>query len=200
MSVNPDGSVSVDMRKGPTKKTELYVFSNMNDNSVTLYDRFGPERCYYTEPFGEITWDIQEDSTANILGYECVKAVSQYHGRTWTAWFTPEVPLAYGPWKLRGLPGLILKADGDGLFTFTATGIEKTERGFAPMYKSRNYEKTDRIQILKDLDRMRNNAAGAARVQSGGAVVSVGYMKKDGTTVAPPKYEAQKHAIEPDYK
>lgn len=200
MTVAPDGSITVDMRKGPTKQTSLYVFSRPVDNSVVLYDRFGSDHCYYNEPYDEMTWEIQEDSISNVLGYDCIKAVSQYHGRKWTAWFAPEVPLPFGPWKLRGLPGLILKADGDGLFSFIATGIEKTDREITPIYSKSDYDKTDRIQILRDYDRMKNNMPGAATAQSGGAVRFGGVVRKDGTTVEPPKYDPQKHAIEPDYK
>lgn len=56
------------------------------------------------------------DSTADVLGYECVMAESDYHGRRWRAWFSPDLPLPFGPWKLHGLPGLILKAEADAAF------------------------------------------------------------------------------------
>lgn len=44
-----------------------------------------------------------------IGGYICTKAIARFRGRNYIAWFTPQIPLPYGPWKLIGLPGLILK-------------------------------------------------------------------------------------------
>lgn len=39
------------------------------------------------------------------------------------------MPFPYGPWKLGGLPGLILKAsDADGLFVWTAIGLEQPDQ------------------------------------------------------------------------
>lgn len=123
MTVDSNGNITVDLSKGPIKQTSLYVLSNPSDNQLTVYDKFGDELEYYSEPFDELTWEIEGDSSENVLGYECVLAHSDYHGRHWRAWFTQDIPIQSGPWKLRGLPGLILKADADGIFIFTATGI-----------------------------------------------------------------------------
>ena len=72
-------------------------------------DNAGLEKYFYEEPLHEWDWEIS-DSTKTILGYECIEATTMFNGRKWTAWFTPEIPLDAGPWKLEGLPGLIMEA------------------------------------------------------------------------------------------
>ncbi|SDG79213.1 GLPGLI family protein [Psychroflexus sediminis] len=56
-----------------------------------------------------IPWDIQKE-TKMIGIYKVQKATAHFRGRDYTAWFTSQIPLPYGPWKLVGLPGLILEA------------------------------------------------------------------------------------------
>ena len=122
--MHPDGYEYWDLTKGPVKKIYTYVFNDITSSLQTVYDEWAEESHYYTEPLEEQTWDIVADSTATILGYECLMAKTDYHGREWTAWFAPDIPLSFGPWKFRGLPGLILKTEADGGFSFIAKGLE----------------------------------------------------------------------------
>ena len=60
-----------------------------------------------------------------IAGYACKEAQAIYLGRKWTVYFAPEIPLNKGPWKLWGLPGLIIYAiDSEQLFQFELQGFE----------------------------------------------------------------------------
>lgn len=43
-----------------------------------------------------------------IIGYECKKALLNYRGRDYEAWYAPEIPVPNGPYKFHGLPGMIL--------------------------------------------------------------------------------------------
>ena len=43
--------------------------------------------------------------------YVCTKATTEFRGRKYSAWFTADIPVNTGPWKLCGLPGLILEAN-----------------------------------------------------------------------------------------
>lgn len=81
----------------------------------------------YEEYMPDIEWQVDLADRQEIIGYECSSAKALFRGRLWEVWFTTEVPVNSGPWKLSGLPGLILKAsDSDGYFEFTAIGIENT--------------------------------------------------------------------------
>lgn len=68
-------------------------------------------------------WRIYED-TMTVCGYLCHKAVTHFRGRTWTVWYADELPIEGGPWKLHGLPGLILKAtDTHAIHDFEAIEV-----------------------------------------------------------------------------
>lgn len=198
MTVGPDGSLTLDMRKGPTKPTNSYVFTDLTKDCLTHYNRFGEDYGYYTEPLAEMQWTIAEDSTATVLGYECVMAESDYHGRHWKAWFTPEIPMPFGPWKLHGLPGLILKAEANGGFSFNATGLESTDRIMSPMYMQADYSKVDRKEALKNAEYFVNNQESILNAQ--GQNVKIYSTDDEGNRIETPKYDGLKHNIEPDYK
>lgn len=63
------------------------------------------------EPF-EIQWKITKERK-KIANYHCWVAKSEFRGRSYTAWFTTDVPLIFGPWKFQGLPGLIVQIIDD---------------------------------------------------------------------------------------
>ncbi|MFD2551925.1 GLPGLI family protein [Bizionia sediminis] len=64
---------------------------------------------YVAEKTPRINWKL-ETETKKIGKFTVNKATGEFRGRIYTAWYTLEVPLPFGPWKLQGLPGLILEA------------------------------------------------------------------------------------------
>ena len=196
---SPEGYEYWDLTKGPVKNIYTYVFNNNSDNTLTIYDQWGDELRFYTEPSDEMQWTLLPDSTNVILGYDCNLAESDYHGRHWKAWFAPEIPLCFGPWKLHGLPGLILKAEADGGFLFNATGLRHSDRIMSPMYSAEEYKKTDRRKAQADNEYFINNQEAILKAQNGG-MAKITYSDDDGNEIAAPVYEAAKHSLEPDYK
>ena len=56
---------------------------------------------------------------------QCQKALGEFRGRKYIAWFTSDIPLSDGPWKFCGLPGLILAVqDTEAYFVFTCIGVD----------------------------------------------------------------------------
>lgn len=100
-------------------------------------------------------WIITED-TLSVLGYNCQKATAFFRGRKYNAWFTMDIPIDDGPWKLYGLPGLILKAnDDEGIFNFEAIGLQKLQND-TPIYFPTD-QKTVACNSFQDLNAFRKN-------------------------------------------
>ena len=159
----------------PRRDGSMYVVKSTDANVMKVCDTAGMEQYVVEEPIENIDWTIVEDSVKKVLGYDCIMATADYHGRKWTAWFTPEIPLQAGPWKLAGLPGLILEADADnGVYSFVATGIQNTTRQISQVYLADRYEKVSRKDLLKAQRSFLDNPLGQINAKYGdkGVVVS----------------------------
>ena len=104
------------------------------DDCLTVLQNFPESGCqkiregllpnfYIYEERPSLDWKIDSGEEI-ILGYKCEKACANYGGRIWMVSFTDEIPSESGPWKLNGLPGLILKAETtDGVHRYVAQAI-----------------------------------------------------------------------------
>ncbi|MCM1076053.1 MAG: GLPGLI family protein [Bacteroides sp.] len=145
-----------------------YIYKNIPEGKVTERCYFDMERWEYTEDWEKPEWEIG-DSTKTILGYECVEATADYRGRRWTAWFAPEIPIQEGPWKLCGLPGLILMAeDKNGDYVFEADGLVQnpdSEVGIFTYDDKRGYSTVTRDKFFNNWWKYKNSNF-AAKIQA----------------------------------
>lgn len=196
MTTGADGSItSIDMSKGnaPMKRVDTYILKDFGKKEIAVYDSWAHEPGRYTEPFAEMEWEIEGDSTRTVLGYECVMARTNYHGREWRAWFTPEIPVQDGPWKFHGLPGLILAAESDNDMTMTATGIETSDTAIQPIYPSESYAGVERKKALKDQEYYANNREAIIKARFGNSV----RFENEGKEKKP--YSRERYSLETDY-
>lgn len=80
--------------------------SNENVNYLLAGDYFSIKT---TDP---LIWVLTEE-TKKSAEYTLQKATTRFGGRNWTAWFSKEVAVSEGPYKFRGLPGLIFELYDD---------------------------------------------------------------------------------------
>jgi GLPGLI family protein len=76
----------------------LFQFSDFNQRS-----------SWYADTLFPMEWE-ELDENKMIEGIPCRKAAADFRGRKYTAWYAPSITNSDGPWKLGGLPGLILEA------------------------------------------------------------------------------------------
>jgi GLPGLI family protein len=96
------------------------------------------------EDLPKIEWKIIDEYKA-FDNLKCQKAVGYFRGRTYTVWFSNDIPLPFGPWKLNGSPGLIIEAKDDkNQFYFSAYKID-----FKTDAKIENYPEIDKTITLK---------------------------------------------------
>lgn len=139
----------------PGTRTKEYLYkSNPRPGITSTYAIQGENDyafIYFEEETPRQTWKIQ-DSTKQVLNYTCQLAVTQFRGRTWYAWFTTDIPIDNGPWKLGGLPGLIVEAyDSQEHYHYTLTDIRTKNLQPITFYNYWQWEseKTTRLDYLK---------------------------------------------------
>lgn len=78
--------------------------SGINRNYVLM-------NAYYVyETEDKINWKLS-DETKTSGNYQLQKATADFGGRSWIAWFAKDLNLSEGPYKFRGLPGMIFEVE-----------------------------------------------------------------------------------------
>ena len=88
------------------------VWTGYPEGQTTVREFIFPHDYEGYEPTPEIVWTLTDD-TLTIGGYLCQTATCKFRGVVWTVCYTEEIPSSAGPWRLRGLPGLIVKAENE---------------------------------------------------------------------------------------
>lgn len=116
---------SININKSSSKPvTSADYFYFVNENKFYTKERL-ITNYLIEEDVPKINWKINKD-TLSFSGVKCQKATANFKGRKWIAWFAPDLPFQSGPWKLNGLPGLIVEAhDEKNEVKFQFAGIEK---------------------------------------------------------------------------
>ncbi|WP_103865438.1 GLPGLI family protein [Aquimarina sp. I32.4] len=120
-----EGGGTISEHKIMKSSTPMAYYYTNNSASELIFRETIVDKLYEVEDSIEsISWKLHSKHK-KIGMYSCQKATAKYRGREYTVWFTSEIPISHGPWKLRGLPGLILEVTEEtGKFEFRAIKID----------------------------------------------------------------------------
>ncbi|WP_289679814.1 GLPGLI family protein [Muribaculum intestinale] len=145
MNITPEQVAQAAMDGKLSNGEFMTIFKNYPQGKITHTEKICMDWFRYEEDMPEFEWELT-DSVANVLGYECHSATCNFRGREWTAFYTEDIPMMEGPWKLHGLPGLIMKAsDKDGYYNFECIGIKSKADRPITIYKV-PYNTTSRVK------------------------------------------------------
>ena len=131
-----------------------FLLENVNANKLSYYGKVSIDKFMYHEEVPHIDWALS-DSTKEICGYLCHQATATFRGRNWIAWYC-DIPKSVGPWKLNGLPGLILAAETeDNEHTFSAISVRKSSSPIT--VNDKEYFKTTREHFNQALADYKSN-------------------------------------------
>ena len=155
----------------PHKRMKAYIYKNYPEGRITVTDGLILQDYRYVDSLHTQTWTMG-DSTREVLGYTCQQATADFRGRRWTTWFATDIPVSDGPWKLGGLPGLILEAYDEGQqHVFTAVGLERVKdepiifnRSFGDNQK---FEQTNRLEFLRSKKKSLMDLNGYIQMETG---------------------------------
>ncbi|WP_326980934.1 GLPGLI family protein [Chryseobacterium sp. MYb264] len=103
--------------------------------NIEFTDRILQDNFIYKEEI-KFNWEIKPEKK-RIGEYNTQKAICNYGGRQWEAWFSTDFPFQDGPYKFFGLPDLIVKInDTNNNYAWLLVGNKKID----------NYNEKTRIE------------------------------------------------------
>jgi len=141
--------------------SEILINKSKNTLTENLFDRYAIKKFLaVSEKIPKMDWKLLKGEK-KISDFLCKKAETTFRGRTYTVYYTEEIPVSAGPWKFNGLPGLILSAeDKEGIYKWKVKSVKYPYKGTFDLsdvynrikkFKKMSYKEFDskRIEIFK---------------------------------------------------
>lgn len=167
-------------------KLKRYVFK---DNNV-VYSVFTDdgEDIMVVDSLPEMKWELILGQNKKIAGFNCQKAILKFRGRKFTAFFTEDIPVNYGPWKFKGLPGLILEISSEngnlGFHSWTVNRVSFSHQNQTQLLAEKEWQipelKTMSLQQYEELKyarMLKQNAINDSRLPKGTTVSKTTFQR-----------------------
>ena len=161
------------LKMGDLPKPKLPLAVKYKEGTMHYFETLDGDSFQFSDKIP--VWKISNENK-KINDWNCIKAETDFKGRKWTAWFCPELSFSDGPYKFKGLPGLIIEVyDADNDYHFTAEALTKIKNtDFFPKIYA-NPILTTKKKFEKLLSNYKKDPAGKLRqgiyVDEGGRII-----------------------------
>ncbi|NLV52425.1 MAG: GLPGLI family protein [Bacteroidales bacterium] len=132
------------------------VWTNFPEGKTTTREFIVLDKFEGVGDTRNIQWELSTD-TQTISGYPCHAASAEVAGLTWNVWYTEEVPSTSGPWKLHGLPGLIIKAEDSNNYHSFCLNELVMEEAVITYPQDAKYVKTTEKKLIEQHNKIFSN-------------------------------------------
>jgi len=91
--------------------TEAIVYKDLHTQRLFFkysHITYVPRAKLYTDTLFPMRWTLIPGEQKMFDSLHCLKATTFFRNREIIVWYCPDIPISDGPWKLGGLPGLIV--------------------------------------------------------------------------------------------
>ena len=149
--------------KTPHAAIRYQIYKNYPKGKMTFTDFIPSDTYKFEEPLDMFHWTLSGD-TGTVCGYKVQKATCNFGGRSWIAWFSPDLPYSDGPNKFNGLPGLIVQVyDTRNHYDFELKSINKLVPALITDIKDEDNIITTKQGYFKALDSFRADIMSRAK-------------------------------------
>ncbi len=107
--IDPNEDTHVMLNFKPKEVKPAKYYKKIDAQTMVYEDYLGDKPYLITDSVPVMNWQLIANETKKIGNYTCQKAELHFRGSNFVAYYTLELPIPFGPWKFKGLPGLILE-------------------------------------------------------------------------------------------
>lgn len=122
---------------------------------TTVREFIFPHEYEGYEATPDIAWTLSDD-TLTVSGYLCQQATATFREVEWHVWYTEEIPSSAGPWRLRGLPGMIVEAKNEA-HTFRLVEVRQEASPITAPDQSPDVHRMEYAKLLKHKNEIYGN-------------------------------------------
>lgn len=99
----------IDIGQKTIKLDKMKYYSSRNESIIHFTQNYKGTPTLVKDSLPSLDWHINTTIKKKIGDFDCNKATTNFRGTQVVAWYSEDLNIPFGPWKFKGLPGIILE-------------------------------------------------------------------------------------------